>query len=125
MSAFVDDFNFFCDNTTSVRHVLILFELFGLASGSVINFEKSFILFLGPWKPDSEYICGIRVTNVPEKIYGIYFDNKGVNLKTWEVLETKLRERAIELEGGLCRTLRGRLNLFLTLIASKIWYVAV
>ena len=123
MSAFADDTNFFCDNTKSVRHVLILFELFGLASGSVINFEKSFIMFLGPWKPDSKYICGIRVTNVPEKIYGIYFDNKRVNSKTWEVLETKLRERAIELE-GLCRTLRGRLNLFLTLIASKIWYVA-
>ena len=47
ISAFADDTNFFCSTQQSIRRILILFELFGLASGSITNLEKSSVLFLG------------------------------------------------------------------------------
>ena len=84
ISAFADDTNFFCSTQQSIRHILILFKLFRLASGSVTNLEKSFVMFLGPWKPDADQLYGIRDTTNAEKNYGIFFNNLGVHVNTFE-----------------------------------------
>ena len=72
ISAFADDTNFFCSTQQSIRRILILFELFGLASGSITNLEKSSVLFLGPWKPDADQLYGIQVTKM-QKIIMVFF----------------------------------------------------
>ena len=123
ISAFADDTNFFCETPHHIRRILLFFELFGLASGSLVNFDKSFIIFLGPWKPKEDSFCGISVAREPVKIFGIYFDQGGISKTTFEILKTKLQERADELKGR-CQTLRGRASLFHALVASKLWYVA-
>ena len=58
---------------------MMLFEKLGLASGSELNRDKSFVVFLGPWRPDEEpTVCGIRVVKAAQKIFGLFFDNKAI-----------------------------------------------
>ena len=58
-----------------------------------------------------------------QKNYAIFFKNLGTHVNTFENLAIKVQERAADLH-GISQTLRGRLNLFLSFIAAKIWYVA-
>ena len=86
----------------------------------VIPANPIIVVFLGPWKPDADQLYGIRVTKNAEKNNGIFFNNLGIHVKTFENLNIKVQERAADLR-GISRTLRGRLNLILSFIAAKIW----
>ena len=123
ITAFADDTNFFLKNPTQIRHVLIFFELFKLACVVCLNIDKCFVMFLEPWKLDKDFYFGIKVARTPQKIFGIYFDNKGINIKTLIDLKLKIIQLTQELKNR-SRTLRGRASIFNVPIASKLWYVA-
>ena len=69
------------------------------------------------------FIFGIKVARTSQKIFGIYFDNKGINIKTLIDLKLKIIQLTQELKNR-SRTLRGRASIFNVLIALKLWYIA-
>ena len=83
------------------------------------NNNNGFIV--GPTSGTNYMVSGSQKN--AEKNYAIFFNNLGVHVNTFENLAIKVQERAADLH-RISQTLRGRLNLFLSFIAAKIWYVA-
>ena len=100
------------------------FDFFGAASGSRINKDKCFIIFVGLWRPKNiDYVCGIRVVSSAQRIYGIYFTETGVDSATWNNITVNIKNEMKNLENRR-DTIRGRSVLAHVLLLSKIWFAA-
>lgn len=119
---YADDTNLVVTTIASIRKVFLLWELYGLASGSSLNKDKCWGLWLGGWKNNPEKAYGLNWVSDSKKIFGIYLGNSDVVTQNWEQVLSKF-SRSIDDQKGRFITLRGRSVLLHSVICSKIWYV--
>lgn len=121
ISQYADDTNIVITTLRSGYNVFKLIDLFGMASGSKLNLDKSWGIWLGKWKNRSDKPFGIQWTNDSRKICGILVGNGDVVDKSWERVIEKL-EDGCKLANMRNVTFKARSNLIQAVIGSKIWY---
>lgn len=101
---YMDDINVICSDSSSANRVFQLVEIFGNASGSKLNREKTQIIMYGPWREDEKNKW--EKNTFDRKILGIKFDKDGYGKQNWIDLTHKIKKkiaywslRAMTIEG--------------------------
>ena len=124
LTAYADDTTFFVKSNKEITYILDTFKLFGKASGSKLNIQKTVTMGLGKWKNKADYPFGISGKS-EIKIYGITFTNSPEQTpkKTWETVVTQTRTR-LAYYRRLDTTIFTRAYIFNTRILSQLIYTA-
>jgi hypothetical protein len=121
--AYADDVNLVLKDEPSVRKALGLVDIFGLASGSKLNFLKSFGVWLGSWADRRDAICNLNFPQDARKFYGVLLERGHIARENWVKVLSKFSDTLF-----VCRkrntTMRGRAVLANSMAASKLWYIA-
>lgn len=122
VKAYADDTTFFPSSEQDIENILKKFTLFGEASGSKININKSSVMGLGKWKFKEN--CAFRIVD-KIKICGIvYTCNPLFYCKDqWENIFVKA-SNLIKLYQHTGSTIFGRAVLINSLVIPKIVYLA-
>ena len=122
ISQYADDCTFMVMNTSSVCKILNICEIFGLASGSKLNKEKSLGILIGNWNFENMNLYGLTWTKDVSKICGVFVGNGNYVSKTWDSVYAKF-EKVISLNKTRNLRLRGKSIILNILGLSKLWYV--
>ena len=122
ISQYADDTNLFVTDLVSVRKILILVELYELASGAKLNKQKTFGMWLGKWRGRLDQPFGLHWTSNYNKFYGVYLGNIEGHKKTWDKVITKF-EKCVYLYSRRDLSFRGRSVILKAVLCSSIWYV--
>ena len=123
ISIYADDCTFIVTDKLSVSKILNISDIFGLASGSKINKEKSVGLWLGNWGQQSNNLYGIKWSKESIKLCGIKIGNGDYVSETWEGILGKFK-KVVNMNKSRNLKLKGKSVLLNSLAMSKIWYVA-
>ena len=104
---YADDTNLFVSDITSVRHILILVELYELLSGAKLNKQKTFGMWLGKWKNRMDKPAGLNWTSNCTKLYGVYLGSEEGDLKNWDIILSKF-QNCVNLYSRRVLSFRGR-----------------
>jgi exonuclease III len=121
--AFADDVALVVTDESSVRKILVLTECFESASGTKLNRNKSFGIWLGSWVNRVDNICNLHFSRDTQKFYGILLERGHMSEQNWTKLLSKFNST---LSSFLYRDLsiRGRAVIANAMACSKLWYVA-
>jgi exonuclease III len=122
--AFADDVAVTVTDVPSVRKIFVLTECFESASGSKLNRNKSFGIWLGKWADRvDDSICSLKFIRDPQKFYGILLERGRFSEQNWTRILTKFKST---LNSYLHRDLgiRGRAVIANVMAASKLWYAS-
>ena len=122
ISQYADDTNIVVCNKYSIRKVFHLVDLFGLASGSKLNKEKTWGIWLGGWKNCRDKPFDINWTNSSRKLCGVFLGNNDVIYDNWNNRIKKVSD-AINIHSERALSIRGKSVLIQSVICSKIWYI--
>ena len=106
----------------SITRVFHLVHLFGLASGSKLNKEKTWGVWLGGWRYNLESPCDIHSTNTFIKLCGVILGNGDVSLENWKTRQMKI-VHAVAIHSERALPLRGKSIIAQSVICSKLWFV--
>ena len=119
---YADDTNLFVSDITSVRHILILVELYELVSGAKLNKQKTFGMWLGKWKNRIDKPAELNWTSKCTKFYGVYLGSEEANLKNWDIILSKFRN-CVNLYSRRVLSFRGRSVILKSVLCTPMWYV--
>ena len=122
ISQYADDTNLFISDTESVRKILIIVELYELASGAKLNKSKTFGMWLGRWRFRSDQPCNLKWSSDCRKFYGVYFGNDEGEYKNWQLIIDKFK-RCVDMYSSRVLSFRGKSIILNTMCCSTIWYV--
>jgi exonuclease III len=122
ISQYADDTNLFLRELFSVKKVIKLMDLFGSASGSKLNHDKCWGIWLGAWKNRTDKPLGLNWTNDVHKLCGIKFGNGNILSANWDKLYQKF-EKSSNLLLLRSPTFLAKSNLIQCMLGSKLWYV--
>ena len=89
---YMDDVNVLCTDLLSVSRTLDLTDLYGRASGSRLNRDKTQAQLYGPWTATATTGLPVPVTQTI-KILGVKFDKDGGGKSNWPDAIGKVRQR--------------------------------
>ena len=120
---YADDTTVLVSNVQSVKKVVLLSELFGLASGSKININKTCGIWLGSLR-GSGNVCNINFCQNSIKILGIHFSscNKLVKELNWKPIINGVTKSLNNLKDRHL-SYRGKVKAISSIALSKLWYV--
>ena len=122
MCQYADDTNLFVRDITSVRHILILVELYELLSGAKLNKQKTFGMWLGKWKNGMDKPAGLNWTSNCTKFYGEYLGSEEGDLKNWDIILSKF-QNCVNLYSRRILSFRGRGVILKSVLCTPMWYV--
>eukprot|EP01091_Cochliopodium_minus_P002484 TRINITY_DN1233_c0_g1_i7.p1 TRINITY_DN1233_c0_g1~~TRINITY_DN1233_c0_g1_i7.p1 ORF type:complete len:1224 (-),score=213.05 TRINITY_DN1233_c0_g1_i7:434-4105(-) len=77
LKAYADDLMLYFLHETDIKAAVEVIIKFGLISGSILNFGKCSILWLGVEPSNKDPINDIKFSSSPERILGVYFNSLG------------------------------------------------
>lgn len=118
---YADDNTNIVTTDESIRKVFMIAELYGKASGGLINKTKTLGFWLGGWKDRKDQPCEIKWVSVV-KCLGLRFAHDDMYNINWKPVFDKYCKA---LNDSVNRNIsyKGRAVLANTVAASKIWYV--
>ena len=122
ISQYADDTNIIVRDRASIDRVFWLVELYGLASGSKLNKEKSWGIWLGGWRNCQDKPAGINWTNMSKKLCGLFLGNEDTIEQNWKCRLKKVKT-AITIHSGRALSMRGKSVVIQSVICSKIWCI--
>ena len=122
LSAFADDTNFFIDSIESTENVLSTFEIYGKASGSKINRDKTEGMWLGYHKNKSEKPLNIKWVKNTECL-GTYFGYSNIQNLNWINCIDNFK-RDISRHNNRNCTIFGKTTILNYIGYSKLWFKA-
>ena len=120
ISAFADDGLGFCTTDASIRALLKIYNNFGKASGSKLNYSKTKGIFVGKWKSRSDHPFGISWID-HSKIVGILTGNDVTPDDQFYPVLSKFRN-VLNSCRGRSLSIFGKTVLCNVLALSKLWY---
>jgi exonuclease III len=120
--AFADDVAITVTDESSVRKILVLTECFESASGSKLNRDKSFGIWLGKWVDRETSLCNLSFSRDTQKFYGVLLERGHISDRNW----TKILDRFNTVLNSFVswdKTIRGRAVIANAMACSKLWYV--
>jgi hypothetical protein len=122
ISQYADDTTVMVRDALSIKKVFDICDLFGLASGSMLNLKKCWGVWLGAWKHRTDAIFNIRWTNDYKKVCGLEFGNGDTSSANWGKILAKF-EKAVNLYSMRNMSLMYKSNMIQMVLCSKLWYV--
>ena len=122
ISQYADDTTLTVLDRFSVQKILLISELYGLASGAKLNKDKCWSILIGNWGDQNNIMYGIKCTDGSRKICGVMLGNGNISAETWDLVFQKF-QNSIALNSKRNLKLRGKSVLLNSLALSKIWYV--
>ncbi len=95
LTQYADDMTLILADIQSLNEALNVLETFAKYSGLTINKEKTEGTLIGPWQNTTRIPKGIKFTNKPLKLLGVYLDvnpNKDVTLNFQNPIDALLRQ---------------------------------
>ena len=123
ISIFADDCTFVVMDKLSVSKILNICNIYGLASGSRINKEKSVGLWVGNWGDQIKNLYGLQWTTDSIKVCGVKIGNGNYISETWETVFNKFT-KVININKSIYLHFKGKSVLLNSLAMSKIWYTS-
>ena len=122
ISQYADDTTIIITNILSGQIALKICKEFGSASGSLLNLDKCWGIWLGTWRNRTDAWFGIRWTNEIRKVCGFQVGNGDLIKANWEKVSAKF-EKTVNLCSQRSLSLLGKSNLIQSILCSKLWYV--
>ena len=122
ISQYADDNTCIVTNSYGLVKVIDVFNEYGRASGARLNTTKSKGLWLGRWRSRTDSPCGLTWVNTSLKIVGIYFGSENAKIQSWEEVTAKFKGILKKWEPRYL-TLRGKMTVIGSLVASTLWHV--
>ena len=103
-------------------YIFKLAKHFSSATGSLINMDKSWGLWLGAWRERTDSPYNLKWTNDQRKILGVMFGGKLAKQSSWDKIKNKVRTAThVERDRQIGYTERAQyVN---CILAAKVWYV--
>ena len=122
ISQYADDNTCIVTNSYGLVKVIDVFNEYGRASGAKLNTTKSKGLWLGRWRSRTDSPCGLTWVNTSLKNGGIYFGSENAKIQSWEEVTAKFKGILKKWEPRYL-TLRGKMTVIGSLVASTLWHV--
>ena len=106
----------------SIDRVFFLVESYCLASGSKLNKEKTWGIWLGGWRNCADTPCNINWTNSYRKLCGVILGNGNFININWKDRRQKM-STAINIHSSRALSIRGKSILVDSVLASKLWCI--
>jgi len=122
LSQYADDTTCVVTTTQSISKILVISELYSLASGALLNKSKSCAIWLGKWRNHSNNLYGLKwVKSI--KICGVYFSDKDTVNENWDPILSKMA-KTVDLFKSRSMSVFGKAVVSNIVLCSKLWYMA-
>ena len=123
ITIYADDNTCIVTNSYGLVKVIDVFNEYGRASGARLNiYNKIKGPWLGRWRSRTDSPCGLTWVNTSLKIVGIYFGSENAKIQSWEEVTAKFKGILKKWEPRYL-TLRGKMTVIGSLVASTLWHV--
>ena len=119
---YADDTTCIVTTKASIQKVFLVAELFGEASGSVLNRAKCSGVWLGGFKGSVEKPGGISWSNDTIKVLGVLLGHLNVEEVNWDKVLIKFKASLADSKSRFL-SFFGRATLVNVVACSKLWYV--
>ena len=119
ISQYADDTSNIVMDTQSISKILVLSELYSLASGALLNKNKSCAMWLGKWKNRDDELYGLTWVK-SMKICGVHFGENSES-KNWNSIIDKMAKTSNLFKSRVVSIL-GKATICNIMLCSKLWY---
>ncbi len=119
---YADDGNYYLSDLISVEFLLEIIEMYGRASESKLNRDKTKLFLAGSLKNENPDHLGVKILRDKLKVLGVWLGTENCDKDNWDPIIEKVinvfklwRMRNLTIEGRAC--------ILQTLALAKVWYV--
>ena len=119
---YADDGNYYLNDLISVEFLLEIIEMYGKASESKLNRDKTKLFLAGNLRNENPDHLGVKIVRDKIKILGVWVGNVNCDKDNWDPIIEKV-ENVFKLWKMRNLTNYGRACIIHTLALAKVWYV--
>ena len=122
ISQYADDTTIIITTLNSGQRVFKITKDFGRASGTLLNLNKCWGIWLGAWRNRTDAPFGIKWTNKSRKVCGVQIGNGDIIAENWNSILLKM-EKTVNWYSQRNLSYLAKSNIIQAVLCAKLWYV--